>query len=190
MLIWVSVAADTDESQAACEWLVHGRSPWPTVLTKWTLTAPSRFRSICNHDNGDLFINTYLNSWAVLQHKSGHELVCNTYFLKKKKIPLYEVVLWLIFILFLLILEDFRLIYPSAADKLLSKWSLFASKTLSIALKDVKDPSIHQLASQAKTLSNEGENAEQLVSVPSPLSLTHSVPLPSHSNYHFYVNSD
>lgn len=58
--------------KAAAKWLAHGRVPWPLVLEKWDLTAPLRFQAIFS---GGGFINDYINSWPVLEHKSGHELV-------------------------------------------------------------------------------------------------------------------
>ncbi|XP_052132938.1 uncharacterized protein LOC113217047, partial [Frankliniella occidentalis] len=100
----------TEEIKGAKVWLQRGRTPWPTVLEKWRLTAPLRFRTLFIH-SGEAYINSYLNEWAILEHNSGHELL----------------------------LEDFNLLWNGRETRLFDKWESFERKTLTIAKKDIKD---------------------------------------------------
>lgn len=75
---------ETAEVKGAVAWLAHGRSPWPTVLQKWQIAAPTRFRMIFKTEHK--FANDYIEAFPVLGHNSGYELL----------------------------LQDFELMYPTA----------------------------------------------------------------------------
>ncbi|KAK3925980.1 Arginine--tRNA ligase, partial [Frankliniella fusca] len=75
---------ETAEVKGAIAWLAHSRSPWPTVLQKWRVAAPTRFRILFHEDKK--YVNDYIEEFPVLGHCSGHELL----------------------------LQDFDLMYPSA----------------------------------------------------------------------------
>ncbi|XP_034236143.1 uncharacterized protein LOC117642259 [Thrips palmi] len=101
-----TITSEITEAQA---WLSTGRTPWPEVLRKWALTAPLRFQQLFNQDSS--YVNSYLEEWEVLKHKSGFELL----------------------------LQDFALIYPNCQDNLHVRWDVFEKRTFNIAAKDVRD---------------------------------------------------